>query len=521
MCLVLMLPSKLLKVIIMKINRNKNIRQWLAAAFLCSGLLLLNACEKKLDYVSYGDLNSIVETPEGLGAAVNAAYTGLAGGSDWQGGWGSGTYAWRTQAMMTTDEGVCAWGNDWGRMQSLNFTPDFDWVTHNYSRYLPYVSRITITLEDIQNVQLDNNLKHRYIGELKALRAHYAQLLYFNYGPLTIITDAAIAADPDAPVKPRPTNEEMFQQIERDWIDAAEILPPKFSGGDYGRFSKAAALTGLMKLYMHEKQWDNAVSVGNQIKDLGYSLEARYEDLFNISNKGGVSPEIILAVICSPNTGDNYTNMWLAHALPADYKDPSGIELVAWGGYKVPWATYDRFDANDKRLGVLLQSYPVGKDQAGNIIYKDARATGDIGAVPVKFGPDPSKANAQNSGVDVPIYRYADVLLMLAESINELNNGPSIEAYEAINAVRNRAGLENLPTGLGKSDFLSKIQDERLFELWAEGWRRDDLIRWNLYTKRAIDDGSTTAESYKVLFPLPRAAVNQSNGVIKQNEGYN
>src|SRR5690606_32257361 len=118
------------------------------------------------------------------------------------------------------------------------------------------------------------------------------------------------------------------------------------------------------------------------------------------------------------------------------------------------------------------------------------------------------------------IYRYGDVLLMLAESINEANGGPTQEAYDAIDAVRERAGLDPLPAGLSKQQFLAKVQDERLFELWAEGWRRDDLIRWGLFVQRAIDDGATGVDETRVLFPIPRAAVTESNGVIKQNNGY-
>src|SRR5690606_39072615 len=143
---------------------------------------------------------------------------------------------------------------------------------------------------------------------------HYAQLLYFSYGPLTIITDAGIAADPNYPPSPRPSAAEMVAQIEKDWLDAVntDALPDRFSGNDYGRFSRAAALTGLMKLYMHEKQWNKAVAVGQQIKGLGYSLEPEYEDVFNINNKGGASSEIMLAVVCTSTGGDQYTNMWLA-----------------------------------------------------------------------------------------------------------------------------------------------------------------------------------------------------------------
>lgn len=501
---------------------HKNIIQrLLLACCLSACLVLATSCEGDLEFKSYGDLSSAIATPEGAVAAVNAAYTGLAGGTDWQGGWTSGTYAWRTQAMMTTDEGVCAWGGNWPIMHTLGYHPDFDWVTHNYDRYMPYISRIAIAIDGIRSVDINEELKNRYIGELKGLRAHYAQLLYFNYGPVTIVTDPAIAADPNAPYVPRPSDAEVAAQIERDYLDAAAALPDKFTGPDYGRFTKAAALTGLMKLYMYEKDWAKAVATGGQLTSMGYSLTENYEDNFSMANKGGSSAEVILAVVCAPTAGDQYTNMWLAHSLPSDYADPAGIPLAAWGGYKMRWSSFDKFAANDKRLKVLLESYPSGKDASGNIIYRNARTGGDMGAVPMKFAPDPSKANSQNSGVDFPVYRYADVLLMLAESINEANGGPDSKAYDYINSVRRRAGLADLAPGLSKEAFLTKIQDERLFELWGEGWRKDDLIRWNKFIQRAIDDGSTTAQPYKVLLPLPRSVVAQSNGVIAQNPGYN
>lgn len=504
-------------------NRN-NIINISCGALMSAALLFSSGCTKDLQYKTYGDLSSVVTSPQGAVALVNFAYTGLAGGGDYNGGWDAGTYSWRTQSMMTTDEGVCAWGGDWQKMYSLNFTPDFDWVTHNYTKYTPYISQITIDIDQIQKLNTNNDsLYNRYIGELKGLRAIYAEQLYFYYGPFTIIVDPAVAANPNAPYQPRPSKDSVVAQIARDFNDAASVLPAKFSGSDYGRFSKAAALMGLMKLYMHEKDWTAAVSTGMQIKNLGYSLEPNYADNFSINNKGGADPEIILAVVCTPTGGDSYSNYWLAMSLPADYVDPNGIPTTEWGGYKMPWTSYDKFDPGDKRLNVLLENYPIGKNADGSIIYKNARTNGDIGAVPMKFQPDPSRANSQASGVDFPIYRYADVLLMLAESINATNSGPNQEAYNDINAVRERAGLADLPLGLSQQVFLQKVQNERLFELWGEGWRRDDLIRWGLYLKRALDDGSTfvTSDSTQLLFPLPRTVVSQSKGVIKQNPGYN
>lgn len=198
----------------MKNKINRYTYRLFAVSCLFTGLFWLSSCEKGLDYVSYGELNNVVMTPEGIGAALNTAYTGLVGGTDWQGGWTSASNSWRAQNFLSTDEGTCSWGGDWQRMPELNFTPDFAWVTDHYSRYLAFISRITITLDNAENVSMDANLKKRYIGELKALRANYAMMLYFAYGPLTIITDPKVAADPYATPVPRPTSAQMVKQIE-------------------------------------------------------------------------------------------------------------------------------------------------------------------------------------------------------------------------------------------------------------------------------------------------------------------
>ncbi|XJR87524.1 RagB/SusD family nutrient uptake outer membrane protein [Elizabethkingia anophelis] len=81
--------------------------------------------------------------------------------------------------------------------------------------------------------------------------------------------------------------------------------------------------------------------------------------------------------------------------------------------------------------------------------------------------------------------------------------------------------MEGLSPGLSKEQFKNKLMDERLFEFWCEGGiRREDMIRWGTYIQRAINDGSTFAKPEFVLLPLPRKAINESNGVIKQNPGY-
>ncbi|SDE44269.1 Starch-binding associating with outer membrane [Mucilaginibacter pineti] len=482
----------------------------------------LASCEKDLANKTYGTFSgdNFFKTAADAKAAVSAMYTGTMEGGN--GGWASADPSFRAQASQTTDEMICNWADPlWARLNTLNFTPDFYDNTHHYTQLMPMISEITVYISKVNTIAMEASLKNRYIAELKALRAYYSQVLYLYYGPVPIRLDAAQVNNLSSPVLPRPTKDEMVNNIINDFTDAISVLPNAFTGADYGRFSKAACYTSLLKLYMQEKRWADAVATGEKIKTLGFSLTPKYADNFNISNKGGNS-ELILAIVCSPTSNVNY-NDWLNHALPPDYVDTTGIPTDSWGGYRMPWKTYDKFDQHDKRLGVLLQKYPVGFNANGTVKFRDARAGGDIGAVPVKFGLDPSKTNSDASSVDYPVFRYADVELLLAEALNEQNGGPNQEAYDLINDVRTtHGGLPAYVSGtLNHDQFLAKIQNERLFELWGEGVRRDDLIRWGLYIKRAKDDGSTFADDNKILYPLPRNVVNQSNGIIKQNPGYN
>ena len=500
-----------------------NIKNTYSKLFLLIALagtsLLFNRCSKNLDYQSFNQLsgNEFFKTASDAQSAVTAMYAGLMGGpNEWQGGWGAASQSWKVQDEFTSGTFNCNWGGDWANYNSLNFTPDNGNLASIYLNLMPMVSQITVGIDKIGTINMDATLKARYIGELKALRAMYSYLLYDYYGPVPIRLDPALAADPKAEAIARPTNDWMVSQIEKDFNEAIAVLPPTFSGPDYGRISGAACYMGLMKLYMHEKNWSKAVIAGKAIQSMGFSLVSDYASNFSYSNKAGNS-EIILAIPCTPTAWPN-TNMWLPHVLPTDYMDTTGIPLTEWGGYRMPWKLYNEFDPSDKRLNVLLRNYHT----ASGVV--DAKTRGDIGAVPMKYGPDPTKQNSQNSGVNFVVYRYADVELLMAEAINEINGGPNPEAYGYIRDVRARAGLGGvpIPDGLNHDQFLARIQNERLFELWGEGVRRDDLIRWGLYIKRAVDDGfGSTAQPTKVLYPIPRQVISQSNGVVQQNPGYN
>lgn len=481
-------------------------------------LILLTSCEGDLEQVVYDKLapSTFYKNDADAKAALTNLYASMVEPGVYAGGYGSGQGGWFVQSLVTSDEMVCSWGGVWGRFTDLNYDDGFALVLSHYNILMPRVTSSTIFLDQINGINMNADLKKRYIAEAKALRAHMSSILYSFYGPVSIVIDPVYALDPNALPQARPTSEWMIKQIEKDYKEAMADLPVTYGTADYGRFTKGAAMMGLLKLYMKEKKWSEALAIGKELQNLEaqgvYTLLSEYEDIFKITNEQ--NKEIILALPCSSTTPvSNSANLWLASCLPGNYVDPSGQFLQQWGGYKMPWKIYDKFDPADKRTKQLLAKYPI----KGGVMF-DARANGLEGAIPKKYGLDPT-ATGERHGTDIVIWRYADVLLLVAEAINEVN-GPTPEAYSLVNRIRTRAGLPNLVTGLSKDLFRNKLMDERLFELWCEGNRREDLIRWGKFVQRAADAGSPFATPNKVLYPLPRKAIDESKGVIIQNPGY-
>ncbi|MDV3720119.1 RagB/SusD family nutrient uptake outer membrane protein [Elizabethkingia anophelis] len=485
---------------------------------ICIGLLFLSySCEKELEEISYDQFSetSFYKTPEDAKLAVTAVYSTL--NPDGYSIYGSGANSITVQSSATTDEIVCSWGDPvWIPFYQLNFSEDFPSgaLNSNYEKLMPAITNATITIDKLSKMtSIGSELKNRYIGEVKALRAHYSWILYNFYGPVSLRLDAKEAANPNAAPIPRLSKEEMVKQIEKDYNEALISLPAAINqtAGDYGRMTKEVCLMGLVKLYMHEKRWQDVIINGKILQGMGHNLQPSYSSVFTYENNGN-KQEVLFAI---PTRMDaNSSNLWLAHALPGNYSDPNGKSLTQWGGYKIPWKTYDKFDQRDKRLEKLITKW---QTEGGSTF--DARANKYIGAIPVKYGTDPN-ATDESMGVNIIIWRYSDVLLSLAEAINEAS-GPTSEAYELVKQVRNRAGLDGLPSGLSKDQFRSKLMDERLFEFWCEGGiRREDMIRWGTYIQRAKDDGSTFVKPEFVLYPIPRKVINETNGIIKQNTGY-
>jgi hypothetical protein len=203
-------------------------------------------------------------------------------------------------------------------------------------------------------------------------------------------------------------------------------------------------------------------------------------------------------------------------ALPSNYPPLGG-----WATVQSTWYFYDSFEENDVRKTMLISEY-TGTD--GNVYNRSNPGdVMDLGPIPLKINPDDQRSTSLTT-VDIIVYRYADVILSKAEALANLN-GPSQEAMDLVNQIRQRAGIpdKNLEDYSTLDKFNDLILLERSHEYWCEnGQYRSDLIRHGKFVSRCIElTGSTYANDTKVVFPFSRRAVSEGKGLFLQNPGYN
>lgn len=490
----------------------------------------LTSCEGSLNPTVYDRMtgDNFPETAKDARSLVNSVYYQFRDG-EWN-RYNSANNSRLVQGLLATDEFTCHWVGYW------DGPFDFAWQPDNFpysDMYYCFVPAVTIATSNIYQIEkmgdvLSEEVIRRYVAEIKACRGYFMYDLYNLYGPVSVITETEDIEDVNnQEYTPRPTNAEMVALIEKDLKEAAEVLESSYPESEFGRMTKGAALMGLLKLYLHEKDWDNVKTTAEEIINLGvYALQEDYKSIWSIDNEKNA--EIIFALACQP-TPEGVANNFRAHVLPSDWASPNGYASEGWNGYKVPWQFYDTFDPEDKRLETLMRYYT---NKAG--VNIDSRNTTNTyyGATPLKYGEDPAGTGV-NQGVDYVVYRYADVLLALAEALNEIN-GPNQQAIDLINQVRARAFNPDKPISLASYSTKEALRDyilqERGWELYFEGNRREDLIRHGKYIEYANDvnkmgavrpkNPQQNAKDFHVLYPIPNKAIVESKGVLKQNPGY-
>lgn len=398
----------------------------------------------------------------------------------------------------------------------MNFTWDPSTNLFSSDMWQPQYRAIrnaNLILDNIDNEALQENVDNEsissYEAEAKFIRALSYIHLYNWFGPVPLRTSTT-----DAYELPRASEDKMKSFIESELLEAIPHLPEPGDEANYGRANKGSARAALTKFYLNTKQWQKTADMAKKIIDMGdYELYPEYEDLFKVQNER--NNEFIWVDAANPSgPGNEHMN----GAFPPDFKnDQKGLEMQSnWAN----WARQDRlldnffnsFDSSDLRRSLILTEYTNNKGETVSLLNSDNTRS-------FKYWPDPD-AVGNAHGNDIPVIRYADILLSRAEALNEIN-GPNQESLDLINEVRQRAGLGNLllEDFSTKEELRDHILQERGWEFYSERKRRQDLIRMGKFIDYAIQRGVTNASEHHRLFPIPQSAID-ANPELEQNSRY-
>lgn len=481
---------------------------------LCSSIFLSGCFD--LEYENFSKISSenFPKTEDDLEAATVGVYHSLGKSFIPQ----ALDYAGWTLNELCTDELNTSWGHVWEQNDKFLWTANNTSAENVYTIYHQGITKATRIIDAFMKSSVNENKKNMYIAELRTLRVLYAKLLYSMFGPLPIVIDPEIANDVYKEWKPkRPTDKEYVDFMIKELNESYPVLKTEIESNEWGRLTRGAALTLLMKIYLNDKQWENAANTAKKIMDLGiYDLLPVYKDIFSINKEGPENKEVIFPIQKLTSDTD-YSWQYFACVMPSSplYKPQNGVPMSIWGGLKMPWSFYDKYEEHDSRLETIIRYYT---DTDGNWVdYRKVNHPKATGAAPMKYSEDPEHKGS-NQGNDFIMFRYADVILSRAEAINEIS-GPSQEVEDLINMIRKRANATLIKyENYSKETLRDFILDERGRELYCEGHRREDLIRHGKFIQKAREEG-IDAEDYHILYPIPQSAMNE-NSNLKQNPGY-
>ena len=366
-------------------------------------------------------------------------------------------------------------------------------------------------LDNIDKCKMDEAKKKQWSSEVKCMRAYffYNLAFYFKDVPMPLTT---MNVDEANSIK-QTLQSDVYTQAETDLKEAVAILPEKYTGADYGRMTKGAALTMLGRIYLAQNNYKDAAKVFKQIIDSEiYSIDKlngvdSYEKLFQIG--GEYSPEIIL---CIMGIKDKFTNSRYQYLYPeamggwhqfSPYNELVKAYFCTDGKSIEESSIYndnDPYANRDPRLYATiflppLGTYP-GTKFAGTTYncYAGANTADSYNKFTLfngycpKKGTDPSvTSNLGSCYTYTPIMRYAEVLLGYLESLNESSPASVTQTVldQTINEIRDRVQLplikkEDVPT---QEMVRLAVRKERRVELALEGLRYFDVLRWGIAEK--------------------------------------
>lgn len=466
---------------------------------LLSGLFLVMACEKGLEDETFSVYDQNVLTkPEHAEQAVRGAYAALKdnGGYGYYAGHLYWLYEYPGEVVTTTGTARQGGQIDQLAYDASNATFNSVWIS-----IFKLISRANEAEELISNVNYTGNsstvaLQNQNLGEVRFLRAlaYYDATSLWGAVPLILKSSSKFTESDENPAL---TEQSVVEEAMIADLQFAEAnLPLSYPPSEVARATSGAAKALLARLYMRrgefQKAADKALEVMNKNYDLRTPAEGGIKSLFATSNR---SDNEFIFVLKSSNEAGSYginSNSFGINSVPWDYNR-------GWNNFPIHLQFYALFDKEDARRDLLTGIYT---GVYGTVVSVPKQYGGIGGTAPDTVAAQyvynlkyPHVNNYNYAGFNnVTIIRYADVLLMRAEALNEVS-GPNQESITLLNQVRTRSGLSalTLASFTSKASLRDAIFEERNKEFFMEGRKRDDLFRWG----RSASNGANPLLKFK------------------------
>lgn len=383
------------------------------------------------------------------------------------------------------------------------------------------IRRANLVLENIPDIEMDDNVKQRVLGEARFLRSYHYFILVSLYGDVPLIVDSNIESFEIE----RSDKELIYNQIISDLKLAIETLPlkSKMPSDELGRVTKGAAKAYLGRVYLFKRDFQEAEKWFKEVVDSKeYELEEDYDYIFTKDAEFGKENIFEVNYIYSPQ----FRSVANTNSIRQ-----GSAGMYGYGFCNPTQDFIDAFEEDDPRLWQTVYKNgdimpdgkvaDVGNSETGYMSKKVYLAEDEF----------PPTGDPRNSGKNEILYRYGMLLLWYAEAANE--NGNTQEALDALNIIRARARQGNsnvLPdvSETSKDQLRTKIYQEQRVEYGMENIRYFDLLRQNrlgavmtAYSEKYNSNkGKNFREGVNELFPIPQTEIDLSQGSLKQNPGY-
>jgi hypothetical protein len=530
--------------------------------YIFSGLLLsllIASCANKLDLAPVNDVTpeKAYSTAAGYKSVLAKIYatlsisgnTGPAGSPDIGGGLDEGSQVgfirnFFNHQELPTDEAVVAWNDQTIKdFHDLKVTSSDVFVLGMYARPIYNITLINEYLRESTDAKVSGRgISGAEAADIANSRAEARFLRAFNYwvmmdlfGKSSFITEEDLIG---TNLPKEISRVDLFNYIESELKDIDSKLAPAHTI-EYGRVDQAAAWALLARMYLNAKvytgnaKYTEAITYSQKVIDAGYTLQPGYAKLFMADNDKQRN-EFIFAINCDGLRTKSYGNTtFLVHAACGDDASAYGVGS-GWGGYRATKGLANLFSDlsgdSDQRALFTTSAFGTSESQIaipdigdfknGLHVAKFVNVRSDGGVT-----SDPSKEFVD---ADFAVFRLSEMYLIYAESVLRGGTGGDAgTALQYVNNIRSRAyGGSNAGQWSSSDMTLQSLLDERGRELYWEGHRRTDLVRYDQLTtstylwpwKGGVSSG-TAVDSKFNLYPIPSSNLS-ANKNLTQNAGY-